>query len=519
MPVATLLLLELVMQIGSVAVWYMQRKPLPEVKVGDQMILCVGDSWTHGMGSTDTATRSYPAVMESMLRERTGQPWVVANCGQAGQNSRDVLQRLSGQLAEFRPKIVCVLIGTNDSWTKPEPLPVDEQSTGVDHRSYRFRWRLPRLVAWIAGRLSGTGEAPAAAATRTGPEWARRQPVQDNPYWQTERANWETTAETQALKSEGWRLTSAKDIPGALRSFSAAIEACPEDAQSRWMLAVLQRQAGHNDAAQQELVWLRAKHAQHDDFWSGTCLAQALHACGQFQESLDVAKKLTDRFPLDGSLWRLRAENEFFLGNSDDAARSIEEAMRCWPDQWNYHLRSKIYLLGKNDVAEALRSALAAYVALNDANLLEQLLLTMGGLKVVERARPLAAALDCPPDVRARIQRVIDDVVRGLTVDTVALVLQGHLGRIITTCRNAGASPVLLTYPVPGHGAEPSLRSAAAEEGVPFVELRQLFDEKRGARTWEDLKALDGHCNDDGYYLMADIVTDALIELFAMPRK
>ncbi|MFY9343238.1 MAG: GDSL-type esterase/lipase family protein [Planctomycetota bacterium] len=94
------------LQAGSVLVWLLHPAPAP-ASPSDRTVLCVGDSWTHGIGASDPLTGSYPAQLQGLLRERSSEPWSVVNCGQAGQNSREVLARLPAQLSEFKPRIVC----------------------------------------------------------------------------------------------------------------------------------------------------------------------------------------------------------------------------------------------------------------------------------------------------------------------------------------------------------------------------------------------------------------------------
>jgi hypothetical protein len=52
--VATLVLLEVVMQASSFTLWLADRRPAPVVEEGRDVVLCVGDSWTHGTGRRTT---------------------------------------------------------------------------------------------------------------------------------------------------------------------------------------------------------------------------------------------------------------------------------------------------------------------------------------------------------------------------------------------------------------------------------------------------------------------------------
>lgn len=165
-------MLELTLQIAALAVHLATRKPAPPAVGVADSILCVGDSWTHGMGCSDVSTRSFPAVLQELLRQRTDKPWQVVNGGQSGQNSRDVLLRLPSQLQATKPRYVLVLIGRNDFWTRPELVDGDTQFE--DHEAYRFRWRLPRLLAWGSGALRREQPPTMSPRAARGPEWESR---------------------------------------------------------------------------------------------------------------------------------------------------------------------------------------------------------------------------------------------------------------------------------------------------------------------------------------------------------
>ena len=139
---ATAGLIEVLLQAGAYAVYLANRKDIATTQSQSRTMLCVGDSWTHGMGASDAAQHSYPAVLQQLLRERTKQEWSVVNGGQSGQNSRDVLLRLTSQIDAAKPQIVCVLVGRNDQWSTPDEVP----NADIEDRftAYRFRWRLPR---------------------------------------------------------------------------------------------------------------------------------------------------------------------------------------------------------------------------------------------------------------------------------------------------------------------------------------------------------------------------------------
>lgn len=112
---------------------------------GAVRVLCIGDSFTFGVGSS--AGRSYPEQLEAVLQRRLKQPVDVVNDGVPSYNSSQVLRRLPHALARARPSVVVALVGLNNAWNTtygPLGLPGESRLEGW------LRWleslRLVRLV-------------------------------------------------------------------------------------------------------------------------------------------------------------------------------------------------------------------------------------------------------------------------------------------------------------------------------------------------------------------------------------
>ncbi len=489
------------LQAGAFAVWWWRRAPDATVVAKGDTILCIGDSWTEGMGSSNPATRSYPAVLQAVLHER-GSRWRVANCGQAGRNSREVLELLPAQLRQYGPRIVCVLVAGNDYWTLPQPLP-ETVGVYVDPGAYRFRWRVPRLAAWVAGKLTG-------AAARSGGEWEPRVMEHTCAYWSLPKP-YASDFRANALKARGGQLHREKDLAGARACFEQAMEIAPEDVHVRWMLASLAHTAGDAPASARQLDWLRAAWQRDpDSYWHGTSLVSALRHCTCWQECKDVAARLLEKYPDDAELWRSRCVAEFQLGDVAAAKQSNELAVRLGAIAWDYWLRFQMHI-GAGELDGAIRAVLAGYVMCNDAKELESALRILGEA-AFDRVQQMAREYECDPPVRGRLLEVVSRVRGSQRSEQVRQVLAQHIARVIRAAREAGAQAVVTCYPTM-HDSEDVLRTTAAEHGAIFVEMHSLFEQRRGRRTWEQLKSVDGHCNDDGYRLMAEVMADALMPL------
>ncbi|MSR47178.1 MAG: SGNH/GDSL hydrolase family protein [Planctomycetes bacterium] len=125
------LLLELALQLGYAIVSWVAHDRDGDLRVGEPCaVLCVGDSFTFGLGATDP-DHSYPAALERALVARPcrGRSQVV-NAAWPGSSSREVLLELERRLQTMGPAAVAVLARANDLWRRPEP--VDGEAMAAD---------------------------------------------------------------------------------------------------------------------------------------------------------------------------------------------------------------------------------------------------------------------------------------------------------------------------------------------------------------------------------------------------
>lgn len=78
----------------------------------EQVILCIGDSWT--VGEPDG---NYPADLQQALNQQaSANRFRVINLGHGGANSSQALRILAGAIPTYHPRLVIVMIGNNDHW-------------------------------------------------------------------------------------------------------------------------------------------------------------------------------------------------------------------------------------------------------------------------------------------------------------------------------------------------------------------------------------------------------------------
>lgn len=509
---ATAILVEVLLQIGALGVYLLNRSPSQhEQQSGGKVVLCVGDSWTHGMGCSDSMKHSYPAELERLLREQEEATWRVANGGQSGQNSRDVLLRLESQLQENQPSIVCVLVGRNDRWSRPAE--VVGETVAESHRSYRFRWRLPRLIAWIA---DSARVQPAPIAT-DGPEWRTK----ELPRVETHRDEpwtWVNTTEIQSLRKGGWERVAANDHAGAIKNFELA-RSLADDPETHGALTNSYRMIGDIEKSLASLRWLQDEWSKTQSVWVGRPLMHALSGWSKDAESLQVCREFTQIFPLDPTAWGELGRACYNLGRYEEAREHLLRCMAADPSPSYYaSLRVRVETALRRPES-ALASLFSIYAANNDTAWASNELNVACEMSTFTNQMfvDTLAAFECAPDVKKRLGILVDNAMRARDGEAARRVLVSHLHQIVNKCRLGKATPVFLEYPIdtPYRG---TLSEVAKELDVLHIDVHSWFRDRLSETQIQAMRSPDGHVNDEGYRIMAECVFEGIRPILRSKR-
>jgi len=95
------------------------------------------------------------------------------------------------------------------------------------------------------------------------------------------------------------------------------------------------------------------------------------------------------------------------------------------------------------------------------------------------------------------------------------VLFRRHLDALVDAAAKRGTTVLMLDYPNPRHeyeGFQQQFQQYAQQRGVPFLDLFGRFSDRFSAGEWDALMAPGGHCNADGYAVMAEEVIAALRE-------
>ncbi len=504
--IGMLVTIEVGLQLVAAALWWKNRPTAPWSE--GRRVLCVGDSYTYGIGTTDRKY-SYPSQLETLLQTADGKSsWSVWNGGWPGQNSAEVLQRLVPQVRDGKPDLVCLLVGVNNRWKENgmrDPLP-DPHATEDDSGAWRWTFRTGRLVQIAWHRWSPrTLDAP----TDRFPAVKREQAEA----WRPLR---ESLDLSPFLSDRGRApVVATDDSPHS--SQSSPTQGLPPPAE-REAVALVQRAVQEVRKGDREVALNRVRtlDASLDDF-HGAEFVEAymglLRILGLYHEAAQWGLARVGEIEPSAAFLTDLGQALLHGTNPKESlpwlARAVEQ--EPWHPR-HYQVLADALLLAR-EPREALKATLIAFALGGHC----QTLRNEVGKQAPEHRMS-----------REEIQRILDEVPLGPRHRTFAeeVTLQSgpgsvesyraHVEHMLRVVREFDAQPVLLTYPRPGRGWLPrinaTVREIAAEQGVALVDSEQTFLQALKSSSPSELFQEDNHCTDRGYRLLAGAVAKVLAQ-------
>ena len=469
-----------------------QRPPDSIQTFSGRRVLCVGDSYTYGIGSSDREA-SYPARLEEHLKTAgDGDPWIVVNEGWPSRNSQELTEMLPHLLQEYDPDWVVVLIGINDRWSdaRPREMPA---SPAADPRAWTWKWRTKRLfdIAWA--NLRGTREK---AAPPQGPvRDSVPSPAADAPVAVAvpDSVAMPDSSDSLSVLRQHLRQVLESDTSKAATQFQRKeVYAMAQEARrigsEELAIDVVEaygRLRMHTFAVQEGLDALK-RHGESARL--ARALVHPLQRTQKTEDALRFAERSVQLDSLDAENWRVLAAARFQIPDLPGGLRALLEFQKRGGD---------------------------------DAVLTRQI-----------RGRNLAAAISTeelesairgagmPEEKAAKVRLLFREMAQPTEHE---IALQSHLSRMAALIREHGAKPLFLNYRL--LGVARSLRSESMHRrdlrarGIPFLDLRSLLEREVQVRPGEELFIPDGHCTDQGYDLVAKAVAAELRKLDPGPSS
>ncbi|MFN8178985.1 MAG: GDSL-type esterase/lipase family protein [bacterium] len=485
--VLALALAEGLLQVAALVVRHRARASrelaAPRPPGGGPVVLCVGDSFTYGSGSTEAAM-SYPGQLQTWLAAHgpAGVSWSVRNAGWPGRNSSELLKRLPAFLQETHPDYVCVLIGLNNRWSHRDAEEAGSDSVAASPapasgaEETRWTWRLPRLFAITA----------AAVRQRFGPHAPATSPAP----------------------------SPSADASGAPPAPSAS-DARIDVTDPRAALATVRERRGRTADVRpllEALEQIRPRIREHGDPETTVALVLLLSDMNQYAQAVEEGELAKQRFGMTPALANALVQPLARLGRTAEAVELGRMAVADAPRDLDRLRRLAAALRMDKRPGESLAAFTKIFESTGDAVEYEKQLrkLDRSFLASDEKCTAALAELHLSDADRAatlqRIHAVLGEL--GVYQD----VLPRDLARIFDLVQQSGARVVVVGYPGPDP-ANVTLRQAAEERGVVYVDVEATFDARVPEAEKSSYFVLDGHCNDRGYALVAEAVGRALLSL------
>ncbi len=548
---------ELVMQVSAYLRWHWGREQVAATSgsgTARETVLCVGDSFTFGLGASDPGN-AYPAAAERELRELDPASTLhFVNAGWPGSDSAAVLARLPRQLEVNHPRFVYVLVGYNDFWS-------DRVVSSED--GFPLEFRTLRLLKLIAASLRGGPEAdPVAVVAPQGRAGAPfLGPWHDGGVWlvfrddgRVETANgdlpalwshdashvWLDMRDSKERTAIEWRVEGeflslrggmfpqgivlARGLPernalergracvlrgdrdGAQRAFEEASNDPAQAIDARLELANLFSAAGNSAAARPLLDELLAGFESLPTTSLARRLVDALFAAARPADATRVLARVLVELPFDDAF----VHQVVRVGFRADTPILLDEAIVTAIARKETTENQRVGLLGLRPVLRGDDDAIAARCLVELARLRPE---DPGFVRTVlwnqarftrERFVAAADALGLSAEERARAIAAFD-AARART-DHTASGIAANLARIVSVCRAAGAEPVLLDYPLDRPSITTAVREVGVASGVGTLLLGEHFAGLVRQSSRADWYVADGHCNDRGYVELGRLV-------------
>ncbi len=470
-------------------------------------ILCAGDSFTYGFGATEG--NAYPAQLQRILDSRRPETFVVINGGRGAASTTTVLETLASHLDAYPIDLVVVMAGNSNLLNFAGYL---EHLYGIrrlsaaagllfDLRILRYGWfaatalkgrlgnaepptwagidprvSLERVVAW-----KSAPEPPAGAGTGT-------------------RAR--SRASQAALKAfqEGVDALQHGDVAGAVAWFRRGIAADDSEGTNYYGMGVSNQLLKRYDDAK---AWFRAGlDKAPDDPTLHSGLGEVLiEQAGPWNPVMpaDLGRNPFGRAPIretwsNPSATTLEAIAAFEAGIEADSSYS-----------GNHCDLGALYglLYNHQQAVQELEKGIAADP---DDRRCYPLLVDIG--RLIGRRDEFIAFLE-PFESTSGTASTYLDIMRSER-DDYANWIRADLGAMVELCRERDIPVVFMEYPQ-NATVNAILGDIAQKEGLPLVHNEAHFRDLLAHGTpFDALFVPDGHCNDQGYSILAQRVFDTL---------
>lgn len=484
--VATVVLLEVALRIVGMIHFREVTARKGEVRKGDYKILCMGDSFTFGIGASEEG--DYPCQLERLLNSKIGnRHFTIVNRGIGGYNTSQILNDFPAWEDEIKPDLVVVMAGGANAWNYWGYHAYKRGNSVLSRmQDQLYRIRIFKLIKLLQKRFPDA-IGLLKAKIKTSPGSADYNAGLGNIYTELNQYGKAVELFKDRIKVDpndadnyrdlGYVYKNLGDYTQSIECFKKAIKVCPGDPELYAETGKTYLRVNESDKA---ISWFKrgiAVDASHSSNYYGigsvySWLRKHEEAIKWFKKGIRVNPDDSNNYTGIGYAYR-------DSGRPEKAMPWFKQGIRINPDDIsNYHGLAEAY----NDTGE------------------------IAGDKTIEL---MAEAAKRNPLAKEYIKMFENKRRIGLEARK---WMESDLEKIIGICREKQIRIVLQNYPQEWEFLSPS-REFAEKHGALFVDNRKAFNEmwERGERR-EDYFVPDGHCNDLGYSVVAKNIYDVILK-------
>jgi len=480
---------------------------------GSRIILCLGDSYTFGMGASEPDKFSYPAQLQVYLNREHPGDWTVINGGFPGKNSSQMAKDLRGHFeGDNPPEIVILTGGVNDSWSNPEQISLSESSnTNLETPQKTFRWefRSAKLLRTLAvGDIFHIKEQqnpplPVEVAAPPPPEVSA--PIAASP----------TPPEPQK-EVNPWTILDSGHTQEAIDAFYVFGDP-HTSVEIQESLVIAYKRLGNMEKVNEYLNYLEIAYDKDPSDNNASRLVNSMGNAGATDWILENGPRIAGQHPED-PLISLQLGNALLHDNKVEEAKA--ELIRGKPfleQQPDHYITGRYWRTmsaaysralpeSRLDLADSLRYLVRAHET--DSNS-EATLAELMRIRAWITDAPLKQALadeNIGDTVRTEVLSLFQNTQSTDRTGDVANVTRFNFSEMIRYCRSRGSRVVLGNYPFIDEQVIEVMDQLSEEFQLSHVPVYKTFQELLKTEPNEELFVSDGHCTDRGYGIMADLI-------------
>ncbi len=499
------------------------------VRNSDYRILCVGDSFTYGIGASEG--KDYPRQLEDVFKANLQTPRVaVVNRGVGAYNTSQIRHHLPKWIQESDPHLVVILAGSANAWNYwgyRDYL----KGNGLRPRlrDFFYRIRIFKLIRLLGDDVSH--DMPRNREIQDLEDRIQSHPELLENYLELGRIYQDmgdVTNAAELFKKAHNRYPEVLEFyrqiayiylriqasDDAVYWFSRGVQAAPSDPSNLENYLELGRLYKRLDDFTRAIEWLEAAHrAYPHNVKVYREIGNVYLRVNDPDKAIGWFKKGIQTAPSDSSCYTAVGDAYNWIRKHDEAIKWFKKAILINPrDAGNYTgigyaLRDsersqeaiswflKAIQMNPQDISTYYGLA-EAYNDTNDGVTIE----TLEALKNVARQNPLADEYIEMFSYREQKE------------DAALIWMERDIQEMIRLCKANGIRIILHNYPFEKDQFAPTA-VLAEKNGVLFVDNQTVFNTfwKRGEPK-DKYFVPDGHCNDLGYRVMAENLYQKIIE-------